>query len=53
MDFDTLIRFSKQFGLVWFFVLFVAIVAWAYWPGNKKRFEQEGRSILEDVDEKT
>lgn len=53
MDFDGLVSFTRQFGLVWFFLLFVAIVAWAYWPGNKKRFEQEGRKILEDADDGT
>lgn len=51
MDFDTLVSFTRQFGLVWFFVLFVAIVVWAYWPGNKKRYEQEGKKILEEGDE--
>ncbi|MBF0417813.1 MAG: cbb3-type cytochrome c oxidase subunit 3 [Magnetococcales bacterium] len=51
MDFNTLVSFTRQFGLVWFFVLFVAIVVWAYWPGNKKRYEQEGKKILEEVDE--
>ncbi|MBF0179937.1 MAG: cbb3-type cytochrome c oxidase subunit 3 [Magnetococcales bacterium] len=48
MGFNELVNFSKQFGLVWFFLLFVAILVWAFWPGNKKRFEDEGRRILED-----
>ncbi|MBF0190758.1 MAG: cbb3-type cytochrome c oxidase subunit 3 [Magnetococcales bacterium] len=51
MDFDTLVAFSRQFGVVWFFLLFVGIVAWAFWPGNKKRFEKEGRRVLEEGDE--
>ncbi|MBF0212151.1 MAG: cbb3-type cytochrome c oxidase subunit 3 [Magnetococcales bacterium] len=53
MDFDTLVSYSRQFGLVWFFLLFVGIVAWAYWPGNKKRFEKEGQKILEDGDDES
>ncbi|HYB56320.1 MAG TPA: cbb3-type cytochrome c oxidase subunit 3 [Alphaproteobacteria bacterium] len=30
--------------------LFAAIVAWAYWPRHKARFEQDGRIPLRDDD---
>ncbi|MBF0358187.1 MAG: cbb3-type cytochrome c oxidase subunit 3 [Magnetococcales bacterium] len=48
MDFNSILLFSKQFALVWFFLIFVGIVVVVYWPGNKKRFEDEGRKILDD-----
>jgi cytochrome c oxidase cbb3-type subunit IV len=48
MDFETILRFSKQFSLIWFFLIFVAIVLWAYWPSHKKRFEDEGKRLLEE-----
>lgn len=48
MDFDTLLQFSKQFALVWFFLIFLGVVVWAYWPGHKQRFEEEGNRMLED-----
>ncbi|MBF0193219.1 MAG: cbb3-type cytochrome c oxidase subunit 3 [Magnetococcales bacterium] len=48
MDFDTMISFSKQFSLIWFFLIFVGIVLWAYWPSHKKGFEEEGQRLLED-----
>lgn len=51
MDFNALVSWSQQFALVWFFLLFVGIVVWAFWPGNKQRFEKEGQKILEEGDE--
>jgi cbb3-type cytochrome oxidase subunit 3 len=48
MVFDWLLTHSKEFALVWFFVVFVAIVIWAFWPGNKRKFEEIGRGILDD-----
>jgi cytochrome c oxidase cbb3-type subunit 4 len=41
----------KQLWVLWFFFLFAGIVAWAFWPGNKKRLEAQGRIPLEDDDE--
>lgn len=51
MEFNALVLFSKQFALVWFFLLFVGILIWAFWPGNKKKFEDAGRMILDDDDD--
>jgi cbb3-type cytochrome oxidase subunit 3 len=48
MDFDTMLAFSKQFSLIWFFLIFVAIVLWAYWPSHKKGFEEDGQKFMED-----
>lgn len=48
MDFDTMLSFSKQFALVWFFLIFVAILLWAYWPSRKKRFEDDGKRLLDN-----
>ncbi|MEO5330600.1 MAG: cbb3-type cytochrome c oxidase subunit 3 [Magnetococcus sp. YQC-5] len=51
MTTDEMLLFSRQFSLVLFFLLFVGIVLWAYWPKNKERFEKEARSILEEPDD--
>jgi cytochrome c oxidase cbb3-type subunit IV len=48
MEFDTMLRYSKEFSLLWFFLIFIGIVAWAYWPSHKKQFEDEGKKLLED-----
>lgn len=47
---DELMVTAKSIAVVWFFLLFVGIVAYAYWPGNKKRFERMGRTILDDAE---
>lgn len=33
---------------VWFTVLFVGIVAWAYWPSRRSKLEDHGRIPLRD-----
>jgi len=38
----------KQLWVLWFFLLFAGIVAWAFWPGNKQRLEAQGRIPLEN-----
>ncbi len=51
IDFNTMMTLSKEIALVIFFSLFVAILVWAFWPGNRKRFEKLGRTVLEEDDE--
>lgn len=50
-DFNAWMALSKQIALIIFFSVFVGIVAWAYWPGNRKRFEKMGRTMLDEDDE--
>ena len=47
---ETVVWFSKSFGLIWMMILFIGITAYAYWPSNRKTFERLGKSILEDED---
>ena len=47
---DTLVWFSKSFGLFYLIALSIIIVAYAYWPSNRKPFEQAANSILSDDD---
>ncbi|HIJ85610.1 MAG: hypothetical protein HW380_1595 [Magnetococcales bacterium] len=48
MDFEKMVLLSKEFSLILFFLLFLAIVIWAFWPGNRQRFEKEGEKILDE-----
>jgi cytochrome c oxidase cbb3-type subunit IV len=52
MDFDhsTLVWFSKSFGLFYLIGLSIFVVAYAYWPSNKKQFDQAAEAILRDED---
>jgi cytochrome c oxidase cbb3-type subunit IV len=49
MDHDFTVWLSKSFGLFYLIALSVIIVAYAYWPSNKKRFDA-AQSILGDED---
>ncbi|MBF0622217.1 MAG: cbb3-type cytochrome c oxidase subunit 3 [Magnetococcales bacterium] len=48
MTFNDVLLFSKEFSLIWFFLFFIGIVIWAYWPGNKDRYEEAGKMIMDD-----
>jgi cytochrome c oxidase cbb3-type subunit 4 len=47
---DTVVWFSKSFGLFYLLVLSAAVVAYTYWPANKKRFDRAAKSIIEGED---
>lgn len=51
MTYQTLAHFAETWGLVFLFVLFVAAVAYALWPTNKKRFEEAALMPLQDDQE--
>ena len=50
MDNDFVVWFSKSFGLFYLIGLSIIIVAYAYWPSNKKQFDEAARSILNHED---
>ena len=50
MDHDFTVWLSKSFGLFYLIALSVIIVAYAFWPSNKKRFERARDSILDGDD---
>lgn len=33
---------------LFFFLLFVCIACWAYWPGNKTRFQKDAKIPLKE-----
>lgn len=39
MQYETVAAFSQQYGLVYFFLIFLAVVVYALWPRNKARFD--------------
>ena len=40
--------FIRSLWLLWLVLLFVAIVAYVYWPSRKKRLESYGNIPLQD-----
>jgi cytochrome c oxidase cbb3-type subunit 4 len=47
---DTMVWFSKSFGLFYLVALSIGVVVYAYWPRNKKLFDQAAKSILQGED---
>jgi cytochrome c oxidase cbb3-type subunit IV len=47
---DTLVWFSKSFGLLYLVGLSIVVVIYAYWPSNKREFDEAADAILHDED---
>ena len=52
MDFDhnTLVAFSKSWGLFYLFGFFICVMIYALWPSNRKHFDRAKKSILDRDD---
>ncbi len=52
LDHDTLVAFSKSWGLFYLIALSAAALLYACWPANKDRFDKAARDIIEDDEDK-
>jgi cytochrome c oxidase cbb3-type subunit 4 len=53
MTYETVVQLSQMTTLIFFIVLFLAVVAYAFWPSNKAKFERAAEVPLardEDID---
>jgi len=50
MDFsyEQVATFAQQSGLVYFFAIFMGVVAYAIWPKNKETFDHAAKIPLEE-----
>jgi cytochrome c oxidase cbb3-type subunit 4 len=46
MDYESVATITQVAALLFFIALFVGVVIYAYWPGNKKRFEKDAEIPL-------
>ncbi|MFN0262462.1 cbb3-type cytochrome c oxidase subunit 3 [Tepidamorphus sp. 3E244] len=44
--YTTLAAFAQTWGLLYFVVLFAAVVVYALWPSNKERFDEASQIPL-------
>lgn len=42
----VLAEFAQSWGLVYFVIVFLLVVAYVFWPSRKKRFEKASRIPL-------
>lgn len=47
---DAVVAFSKSWGLFYLVGFSLCVVAYAYWPGNRKAFTHAKMSVLDDDD---
>ena len=52
MTYDTVATFSQVTSLLLFITLFFGVLVYAFWPGNRRRFEAAQRDAL-DLDKDT
>ena len=46
--YEMLARFAQSAGTAYFFLLFLAMLAYAFWPANKERFDDAARTPLRE-----
>ncbi len=48
MDYETVVTITQVAALLFFVALFLAIVIYVFWPGNKKKFDEASRLPFEN-----
>jgi len=48
MTYEQVASISQVAALLFFVAMFAAVVIYAFWPGNKKRFDEAAKLPLED-----
>lgn len=46
MDNDFTVWLSKSFGLFYLIAMSISVLVYAFWPSNKKQFDEAAQSIL-------
>jgi cytochrome c oxidase cbb3-type subunit 4 len=47
---EDLVWLAQSFGLFYLVGLSLLVIAYVYWPSNRKKFEQAAAAILDDED---
>ena len=50
MDHQTLVGFAKSWGLFYLVGLTIAVLVYALWPRNRKKFDRAKKSIFDKTD---
>ncbi len=46
--YKMLAEFAQTWGLLYFLVLFIVVLVYAFWPSRKRRFEEAARIALRE-----
>ena len=47
-SYEFFAQIAQRWGLVYFFVLFIAVLAYALWPSRQKQFDESARMPLRE-----
>ncbi len=47
MDYETVVTITQTAALLFFIALFLGVVIYVFWPGNKKKFDEASRLPFE------
>ena len=50
LTYEDVVWFSKSFGLFYLIGMSVIVLAYVYWPSNRKEFDRAAASILNSDD---
>ena len=48
IDYNSFREFADSWGLLYLFIVFVAIVLYVFRPGAKKKYEEQGKIPLKE-----
>jgi cytochrome c oxidase cbb3-type subunit 4 len=48
MQYEQIAHFASTYRLIYLVILFAGALAYAFWPSNKKKFEDAARLPLEE-----
>ncbi len=52
IDHETLTHIAKSFGLFYLIAMSIGVLIYAYWPGNKDRFEKAANTVVSDEEDR-
>ena len=50
MNYEQIAKIAQQGGSVYFFLIFLAAIAYAFWPGNRAKFKAAKHQLLDEGD---
>ncbi len=48
MDYNTIVSITQSAALIFFMGLFLAVVVYVFWPGNRDKFDKAARLPFEN-----
>ena len=48
MQYEQIAHFASTYGLIYFILLFAGVLAYAFWPKNKEKFDRAAQLPLEE-----